>query len=310
MELGERQRRILQAVIDDYIACAEPVGSRSISKNHELGLSSATIRNEMADLEELGYLTSPHTSAGRIPTDLGYRFYVDELMRRYRMSAHIAALLTNYTTVVVTPEFRQSYVKRFEILAISPNEVLLVLVTSEGIIKNQLIRMRNNEESIKKLSSILNQELTGLTLEQISLAKISELQRSLGNSIDMMAIVNFISQSITELDGSDVYVSKAHNILEHPEYRDVDKAKGLINFLEDKESLKNVVDQNDRDSRINIVIGSESKFDQMQKTSIVTAKYAVGGTVVGKIGIVGPTRMDYAKVVTSLDSIAKHIDII
>lgn len=335
MNLGERQKAILQAIVDDYINTAEPVGSRTIAKNYNLGLSSATIRNEMADLEELGYLVSPHTSAGRIPSDLGYRFYVNELMSTYQMTddelermkilfdigicqldkliqraGDIISELTKYTTIAITPEIGKSYIKRFELVGIGPSEVLIVLVTNEGIVKNQIMRMKYDKEVLKRLSQTLNKEFTGLTLEEISIAKIGILQSIFGNSIDIIEIINFISQSICELDGSEVYVLNAHNILDYPEYQDISNAKGVISFLEDKKSLKSVVDQERGQGRINIVIGSESNYEEMKKTSIVTAKYKAGGRVEGKISILGPTRMEYSKVVSSLDYISKNIDYI
>lgn len=334
MELGERKRKILQSIVEEYIQTAEPIGSRTIAKHTDMGLSSATIRNEMADLEEMGYLMSPHTSAGRIPSDEGYRFYVNELMHRYQMSnqdlialkrffavgilqldrlirqvGDIVSQMTNYTTVTVTPELKQCYVKHFELLPVDDSSALLVLVTSEGIVRNQLINVNEDEISLRSLSVVLNEKLTGLTLEEINLVKINEIQQVIGaNTQILMPILNFIHEAITQLDGSEVYLANSQNILNHPEYYDVAKARGLLNFLENKESIKHAVDQTDGGGRISVVIGKENKFDEMRETSMVTAKYLTGGKTIGKIGIVGPTRMDYAKVVTSLEYITKYID--
>ena len=334
MDLGERKRKILQSIVEEYIQSAEPIGSRTIAKHTDMGLSSATIRNEMADLEEMGYLISPHTSAGRIPSDEGYRFYVNELMHRYQMSAQdvvmlrrffaagilqldrlirqvgdVLSQLTNYTTVAVTPELKKSYVKRFELLPVDENSALLVLITSEGIVKNQLITVNEDEISLRSLSVLLNEKLAGLTLEEINLVKINEIQQMIGtNTQVLMPILNFIHEAITQLDGSEIYIANTQNILSHPEYYDVGKARGLMTFLEDKESLKHAVDQTDGKGRISVVIGKENKFNEMRETSMVTAKYLTGGKTIGKIGIVGPTRMDYAKVVTSLDYITKCLD--
>lgn len=334
MDLSERKRKILEAIVEDYIISAEPIGSRTISKNTDMGLSSATIRNEMSDLEEMGYLISPHTSAGRIPTDAGYRFYVNELMHQYKMAnedivkmrrfftvgilqldklirqaGNVLSQLTSYTTVAVTPELSKSYIKRFELVPIDTHSALLVLVTSEGIIRNQLVSISEGEQNLRQLSVILNEKLAGLTLEEINLVTINEIQNALGKHVSLlMPILSFIHQTISELDGSEVYVSNTQNILNHPEYYDLSKAKELLSFLEDKQSIKHVFDQTDSDDNINIVIGSENKANEMKDTSIVSAKYYSNGKLLGKIGIVGPTRMNYAKVVASLDYISKNMD--
>lgn len=334
MDLSERKRRILEAVIEDYIISAEPIGSRTISKNTNMGLSSATIRNEMADLEEMGYLISPHTSAGRIPTDAGYRFYVNELMHQYKMASEdviklrrffaagiiqldklikqtgsVLSQLTSYTTVAVTPELNKSFIKRFELVPVDSSSALLVLVTSEGIIRNHLINVSEDEASLRRLSVILNEKLAGLTLEEINLVKINEIQIAFGKNVSLlMPILNFIHQTISELDGSEVYVSNTQNMLNHPEYYNLSKAKEILGFLENKQSVKYAFDQNDSDEKINVIIGKENKQSEMQDASIVSAKYYSNGKLLGKIGIVGPTRMNYAKVIASLDYISKNMD--
>lgn len=340
MELNERKRRILGAIIEDYIGNAEPVGSRTIAKHGDMGLSSATVRNEMADLEEMGYLISPHTSAGRIPSDLGYRFYVNELMGLYQMSTEdivklrryftagilqldrlirqagdIVSKLTSYTTVSITPEISDSFIKRFEMMPVDDNSAFLVLITSEGVVKNQLIAFHKgegtlDETSLRQLSALLNQQLAGLSLQEINQAKIGEIQRLFGkNAGILMPILQFIHQAVFELNGSEIYVSNPQNILRHPEYRDVGKARDLMGFLEDKRSVKQAMDSAvQRNDDISIVIGKENEFGEMQETSMVTAKYYSGGRSIGKIGIVGPTRMDYAKVVTSIEYITKNLD--
>lgn len=334
MDLSERKRKILEAIVEDYIVSAEPIGSRTISKNTDMGLSSATIRNEMSDLEEMGYLVSPHTSAGRIPTDAGYRFYVNELMHQYKMAnddiiklrrfftagvlqldklmrqaSNILSQLTNYTTVSVTPELRKSYIKHIELVPVDEHSALLVLVTSEGIIKNQLINISEDADFLRTFSAVLNEKITGLTLEEINLVVISEIQQIIGHSQPLlMTVLDFIHRTISELDGSEVYVDNAQNILNHPEYYDLSKAKEILSFLEDKQSIKQVIDHVNSDKDISISIGSENEAGEMRDTSIVTAKYYSGGKMLGKIGIVGPTRMNYAKVVASLDYINKNID--
>jgi len=334
MELSDRKKVILQSIIEEYIENAEPVGSRTISKRVDLGLSSATIRNEMADLEELGYLLSPHTSAGRIPSDAGYRFYVNELMHRYRMdhedviklrryfTAGVLQLdrliheasraisgLTNYTTIAVTPELRRSYVKRFELVPVDPHCALLVLITNDGVVKNRMINTEEDESALRRISAVLNDKLAGLTLEDITMTKLAEIEKIIGSKTNiLMPILQFVHQTIGELNGSEIYVENPQHILNHPEYHELAKAKQLIALLEDKESVKHAIEQGDSDQKINIVIGQENEIDQMKDTSLVTAKYLIGDRTLGKIGIVGPTRMNYAKVVSALGSISESLD--
>ena len=333
MNLSDRKRKILQMIIEDYIASAEPISSRTISKTEGIGLSSATIRNEMSDLEELGFLISPHTSAGRIPSDMGYRFYVNELMQQHEMSmgdvvrlrrfftagilqldrlirqaGDIIAQLTSYTTVTITPEIGSSYIKRFELVPVDNSSALLVLITGEGIVRNQLISVQQDNISLRRLSALLNEKLSGLTLEDINLVKINELQSAIGeNQSILMPILSFIHQTISDLGGSEIYVANAQNILNHPEYYDIAKARALLGFLEDKQNVKTAVDTGGNDG-ITVTIGAENKHDQMREASIVTAKYITGGKTLGRIGILGPTRMDYAKVITALESISSNLD--
>lgn len=336
MELGDRKRKILQSIVEEYVSSAEPIGSRTIAKHTNMGLSSATIRNEMADLEEMGYLISPHTSAGRIPSDAGYRFYVNELMsyspvppektiqlkefftsnalqldRLIQQVGQVLANITSHTAVTITPEIKKSYVKRFELLPVDEYSVLLVLVTSEGIVRNQLISIRADEFSIRSISAALNERLTGLTLEEINLLETNELRQMLGvNTKVLMSILNFVHDVITEMDGSEVYIADVQNILKHPEYYDVSKARELLSFFEKKQSLKNAADQvqGDDSRRINVIIGKENKYSEMQETSMIIANYLSRGRSLGKIGIIGPTRMDYAKVVSALDCIIRCLD--
>ncbi len=334
MGLSDRKKVILQSIIEDYIENAEPVGSRTIAKRVDLGLSSATIRNEMADLEDLGYLISPHTSAGRVPSDAGYRFYVNELMNRYNMdhadvvklrrfftagmlqldriiheASRAISQLTNYTTIAVTPELRQAYVKRFELVPVDAYCALLVLVTNDGVVKNRMINTQENEQTLRKVSAVLNEKLTGLMLEEITMAKFAEVEKVLGgHSALLMPILQFVHQTISELNGSEIYVENPQHLLNYPEYHELSRAKELISLLEDKQSVKMAIEQGDRDKPINIVIGEENEIDQMKDASLVTARYLVGGHTVGKIGIVGPTRMNYAKVVSALGSISNSLE--
>ncbi|MGE4283429.1 MAG: heat-inducible transcriptional repressor HrcA [Clostridia bacterium] len=329
MELGERKRRILQAIIDDYICTAEPVGSRTIAKRHELGLSSATIRNEMADLEELGYLEQPHTSAGRIPSDLGYRLYVDQLMRKYKLTvdeinniqhamelkiqelnelvqqaSYALSKLTQYTTIVSTPQMKKSSIRHLQLVPIDNMTALLIMVTNTGIVKNKTIKVPNGItiDFLNRLSAILNDKLCGLTIEQITLQKIQEIRREMRHNEEiLMSILDYISENINVIDNEEVFLGGTTNIFNFPEYNDIEKAKEFFVFLEEKQNLYKLLNGMQQSKKVNITIGKENEFSEMKECSIVTSSYSIGDKVIGVIGIIGPTRMEYAKTISSLE---------
>ncbi len=338
MELNERKRKILTTIINEYITTAEPIGSRHIAKHADLGLSSATIRNEMADLEEMGYLEQPHTSAGRIPSDKGYRFYVNELMGGYevtqqdmdllaaamtvkvhqfdkaiRQASMLLSKLTNYTAFLMTPEMKHGAIKTIELIPIDASSLLIVLVTNEGIMKNKRVIVPKgiNAEFIPKISAILKEKLSGLSLDEIDVKKISEIKSALGDNGEMLfAVLEFISEIIDDIKKeTEVYLSGVSNILSFPEYRDIDRAREFIEFLDDKSSISKVVSDTDEDDKeVHIRIGKENDIDIMQNSSLVTANYRVGGKTVGKIGIIGPTRMNYSKVVANINQISMYLE--
>lgn len=339
MELNERKRKILTTIINEYISSAEPIGSRHIAKHADLGLSSATIRNEMADLEEMGYLEQPHTSAGRIPSDKGYRFYVNELMGGYeatqqdidllaaamtvkihqfdkviRQASILLSQLTNYTAFLMTPEMKHGAIKTIELIPIDNTSMLIVLVTNEGIMKNKRVIVPRgvNSEYIPKISSILKEKLSGLSLDEIGVKKINEIKTALGTNDEMLfPVLEFISEIIDDIQKeTEVYLSGVSNIFNFPEYRDIDRAKEFIEFLDDKNSITKAVTNIDEDDDrvIHIKIGKENDMDIMQNSSLVTANYKVGGRTVGKIGIIGPTRMNYSKVVANINQISQYLE--
>lgn len=339
MELSDRKKRILQAVIDEYMGTAEPVGSRAISKKNDLGLSSATIRNEMADLEEMGFLIQPHTSAGRVPSDTAYRFYVNTMLKRYQMSVEtiqrlqkelqekvsrlevlirkasvIASILTDYTTVITTPELNTAVIKRFELVELGPGSVMLIIVTNTGAVKNKIMNFGElNERDIKGLSDILNNNLTGLTAHDITFEKIQLLHDKIQGRLKispkmLINIMNFVYSAVEEMDETDIFVSNTKSIFSYPEYNNVQEARKMLTFLEDKKNLKELVSNNDTDTGISIKIGSENEFEELSNSSIVTVNYSLNNKTVGKIGVIGPKRMDYAKVIASLNCISEHLD--
>jgi heat-inducible transcriptional repressor len=339
MELNERKRKILNTIINEYISSAEPIGSRHIAKHADLGLSSATIRNEMADLEEMGYLEQPHTSAGRIPSDKGYRFYVNELMGGYeatqqdidilsaamtvkihqfdkviRQASMLLSKLTNYTAFLMAPEIKHGAIKTIELIPIDNTTMLIVLVTNEGIMKNKRIIIPKgiNSEYIPKISSVLKETLSGLSLDEIGVKKINEIKIALGSNEEMLfPVLEFISEIIDDIQKeTEVYLSGVSNIFNFPEYRDIDRAKEFIEFLDDKSSITQAVTNTgeDDDRIVHIKIGKENDMDIMQNSSLVTANYKVGGRTVGKIGIIGPTRMNYSKVVANINQISQYLE--
>lgn len=340
MDLNDRKRKILQAIIDEYISTAEPVGSRAISKKQELGLSSATIRNEMADLEELGYLMQPHTSAGRIPSDEGYRFYVNSLMGRYqlgmeaierlqtelesrvnqlefliRKASLIASALTDYTSVVSAPEQGLVQIQKLDLISLGYEKVMLIVVTRTGLVRSQIINVDIDDSVCLKLTAILNNNLSGLTADEIDFVKIQELQKEIETQLDLhprilINILNFVYQTVVALDSTEIYVDNAKSILKYPEYSDVEKAREMFSFLEDQQNLHLLLKKapEDNGEGIQAKIGSENDFKELKDCSLVTVNYSLGDRVIGKLGIIGPKRMDYAKVFASLDLISTQID--
>jgi heat-inducible transcriptional repressor len=334
-ELDERKLKILKAIIKNYLDTGEPVGSRTISKDTDLNLSSATIRNEMADLEELGYIIQPHTSAGRIPTDKGYRLYVDILLEDktqevddmkniliekadklenlLKQVAKLLAANTNYATMVTTPQYKKK-VKFIQLTEIDEKQILAVIVFEGNIIKNQIIPVSTSldKETILKLNIIVNTFLQGLDLEEINLPVITQMKDQAG---DYRTIVNDILEAIMKVVADDddfkIYTSGATNILKYPELSDKDKATELLYTLEEKKMLTEVIQNKmeDEDTRgIQVYIGNETPVESMKDCSVVTATYEIDEGIYGKVGIIGPKRMDYEKVVSTLQTLMVQLD--
>lgn len=340
MDLSDRKQKILQAIIDEYIGTAEPVGSRAISKRNELGLSSATIRNEMADLEDMGYLVKPHTSAGRIPSDSGYRFYVNSLMQRYQMSVEaieelknalaervsqldvlikrasiIASTLTDYTTVVTSPALNRSTIQKLDLINLGNGMMMLIIVTRSGLIKNRVLAIDISDYDVSRLQNVFNERLSGKVADEITLEMIKEIEDFAENELklptkNVIAILNFLYESIDDLDETEVYINNAKSILQYPEFADVKKAREMLDFFENKENIKKLIGASKSELKdgVGIKIGAENDFEALENSSLVTVDYRVGDRVLGKIGVIGPKRMNYAKVIASLDCISNHID--
>ena len=328
MELDERKEKILKAIIQTYLETGEPVGSRTISKYSDLKLSSATIRNEMSDLEELGYIIQPHTSAGRIPSDKGYRFYVDQIIKEkdsqvehmqelmiqrvdrvellLKQLAKVLANNTNYATLISGPSYNQTKLKFIQLSKVEEHKLLVVVVVEGNIIRNSFVTIDEelSDEELLNLNILLNSSLNGLTIEEINLGVIAKMKEQAGSHRRVVDLVlNEVSEVIRSQDEDlQIYTSGATNIFKYPELSDTEKASQLIGTLEHKELLR------DPDNEIQVYIGDETPVQSMKDCSIVTANYALGDGMRGTIGIVGPKRMDYEKVVSTLRSLVAQLN--
>lgn len=335
MDLIDRKYRILQAIIDDYILTALPVGSRTISRKYEQKLSSATIRNEMSDLEELGYLDSPHTSAGRVPSNKAYRLYVDQMLRPMPLSIEETAFInrcfdrrmhqvedlsmriakalssmTQYTTAVMTRTPRNEQVlSHLQLVPVADRRVLLILVTKSGTVKQSILDLGANvaPDELYTVSRILSQQLEGLRLSELP----GELMRLSGkNETGIHAIVRAISEQTPTQEQSDIValaVGGRSNLLSFPEYSDVDKAKALLSVLETREKVVSLLSQQG-EMEISVRIGPETGLEETKDCSIVTASYRLSDGRVNTIGLIGPTRMQYGKVLSVLGQVGKSLD--
>jgi len=338
VELDERKVKILDAVIRNYLETGEPVGSRTISKYTDLNLSSATIRNEMADLEELGYIVQPHTSAGRIPSDKGYRFYVDHLMQEkdrevkemkklvientqkmdqvLKQVAKMLANNTNYATLVSAPSYSTNKVKFIQLSNVDEQHILAVIVMNSNMVKNQMIEVEEqlDNETLLKLNILLNTALNGLSLQEINLGTIAKLKEQAGiHSIIVGNVLDALAQTLSENEDLQIYTSGATNILKYPELSDSESAANLLSTFEEKDELLNLVTESlsgegEQETGIQVYIGNETPVQTMKDCSVVTATYDLGDGVKGTIGIVGPKRMDYENVVDNLKNLKSQLD--
>ncbi|NGQ94144.1 heat-inducible transcriptional repressor HrcA [Brevibacillus sp. SYP-B805] len=331
--LSERQRLILNAIIDNYIHSAEPVGSRTISKRNDIGFSSATIRNEMADLEELGYLEQPHTSAGRVPSTKGYRFYVDNLIRPEHLSeqelnnirnvfaerinhieqviestASILSQVTNYTAIVLGPEIFEHRLKAIQIVPLNEQQAVAIIVTHTGRVENKLLDLPKgiHPGEIEKLVNILNSKLIDVPLWQLRQRLYQEIAGEMRRHVEQYEeMLHMLERSLNPEEGERVFLRGATKIMNQPEFRDVEKVKDILELLEQNDQLIRLLDV--PGEGIQVRIGQENDMDAMKECSIVTTSYYLGGKPVGVVGILGPTRMEYGKVISVLDYLARGL---
>ena len=336
MELDERKQKILQAIIRNYMETGEPVGSRTISKYSDLNLSSATIRNEMSDLEEMGYIVQPHTSAGRIPSDKGYRLYVDHIMEEknhevqelkdlmiertdkmeqvLKQVVKVLAANTNYATMVSAPTYHRNKLKFIQLSKVTATQILAVIMIEGNIVRNKVIDVTEelDQETVLKLNILLNSVLNGLSIEEINLAMIQNLKEQAGLHSELVgSVIDAVAEVIHSEDEVEIYTSGATNIFRYPELSDNGKASELINAFEEKQQLTNLVTQtleNEDNKGIQVYIGQETPIQSMKDCSVVTATYELGEGLQGTIGIIGPKRMDYENVLKTLKTLTEQLD--
>lgn len=333
MDLTERKRKILRAIIENYIETAEPVGSKTIASDPELNVSSATIRNEMADLEALGLLEQPHTSAGRIPSPKGYRVYVNELMDDYRLSVQetrrlnealhlkmreldqvidqagrVVSQLTQYPAFALASGSSRVTIQRFDLLMVANDSFIIVVMTDTNVVRNRLVRLPTDlsEPQLQLLNTLLNTTFTGLPLEEITPELMRVAQHAAGDAYGLISlVVSFAMEVLESLEQRRVHTSGLTHLLELPEYRSLDRAQTLMSYLsEDADPARFPVP---KDDSMKILIGPENVADALKDTSVVVARYDIGDGMQGVIGVVGPTRMDYAKITARLSYLAEGL---
>ena len=334
MELSERKQKILKAIVDLYIRSAEPVGSKTIAALPDMDFSSATIRNEMAELTNLGFLEQPHTSAGRIPSPAGYRFYIDRLMQDYRLSVDetqsinqamelrmqefdrtmskvgkLVSQLTNLPAYAMTSHTESVKLRRFEILPADRGSFILVVMASDETVKNKLIKLPLNvtEADLKLLSAVLNASLTEITAEQFTPELIDRVSRSAGAAASLVPIiVDFAVHVMEDCHREQVYLTGQNRLLGQPEYQDLGRAQEVLSAL-DEETISQLPAKLNSDSPLQILVGPENVAQELKNTSVIMTRFDIGDGMQGMIGVVGPQRMDYAQIAARLSYFAEGL---
>lgn len=335
MALNDRKIQILKAIINDYIATAEPVGSRTLAKKYDLGVSSATIRNEMSDLEDMGLIIQPHTSAGRIPSELGYRLYVDRLMNTSELTpkeqeflhsvvsgnitkieylmeetAKAISMLTNYTTIISEPILKRTALKQIRLMPLDESAIMLIIVTEGNFVKNHIIRVNvaPSDEDLFSVSVKINNILKGHTLEDINEHTIMALQKELKEYSGLLKpVLKAVQKTIRSAENVHLHMSGAKNILTFPEFSDISKATEIFRAFEEKNNLVSLL-EDAKSNDIRILIGNEINIKEMKDCSVITTTYNMGENTKGSIGIIGPIRMNYNQVVSVLNEMVKNIE--
>ena len=341
--LSERKKLILKAIVDAHVENGEPVGSKFLTQSGIVTCSSATIRNEMAELEAMGFLEQPHTSAGRIPSEAGYRFYVDSLVERYRVTSsevenlrealrvkqaqldsildsamRLAAKMTNYTALAVRPRISSMTVKKYELIQIDARQLVLVMVTAGGAVRTQnlVCEAPVTDEAVRKLAALLNMRLTGITGDQISLPIMMEMESVMGEYAFLVSpVVKCICQTISTASGGELKVEGMNKLLAYPEFYDIGKLRDMLAMFERKDELVGLISgetapmmpSGESENGVQVYIGSENPVIIMDSSSLVFNPVKQGDKTVGALGIIGPTRMNYKKVISMIDGIAESV---
>jgi len=341
-ELSDRKKLILKAVIEAHIAMGEPVGSKYLTQHKQIAYSSATIRNEMAELEEMGYLEQPHTSAGRVPSEAGYRFYVDSLIEKYNMTSReitelktalrsrqseldnileeamrLASSMTNYTALALRPRNIRNVVTRFEVIRVEERRLVLVMVMSSGVVKSKYILCESSipEEAALLLARVLNDYLVSVSADDITLPRLVEMERRMGIYAYLInPVAKGVYETLTSFDGGELKFEGVNRLLSYPEYYDIDRLKQMLAMIEQKEDLLRLISEettalaeSGNDSKVQVYIGHENLVKIMDNSTLVLKTVKSGGHVIGTIGIIGPTRMDYSRVISMIDHLSAGI---
>lgn len=332
--MDERKQKVLRAIIMDYISTAEPVGSRTIAKKYNLGVSSATIRNEMSDLEELGLIEQPHTSAGRVPSDKGYRYYVDHLMdeddliggerdvirnfftdrfnrldQLYHETCKILSELSPYVTMLVTPTKSSGALEQLQLLPVSPFQAVLVIVTDVGLVHHRTVDfpVPVSKERLLEIGDILLTKLKGRSIDDVNRTLMNEISGELQTELDIVdSIFDMMSDAVKSSGEEKVFLEGTLNILNQPEFNDVNRVKEVLSFLQEEDILRELL-HGKSGIGMNFTIGDELTSDKINRCSIVTCTYSINGNTMGNIGILGPTRMEYAKSASLIREVAKQL---
>lgn len=333
--MDDRKQKVLLAIVHDYIATAEPVGSRTIAKKYRLGVSPATIRNEMADLEEQGFIEQPYTSAGRIPSERGYRYYVDFLMRKQELSREeeefirheykakvrdvgqviqrtglLLSQLTHYTAMVLTPRIGISSFKHIQIVYMHQSQAMVIAVMDNGAVQHRMIEIPDSITALdmETISRVLNAKLQGLTMKSIKLNLVKEIYSELARHKHVLDLVMELIQDSLVLEVEDkIYLGGVFNMLNQPEFHNVEKIKTMLSIMEQEKLLCDILEGGGGDEGVTVRIGGEIDQWDIKECSMITAPYTVRGRKMGSIGVLGPTRMEYAKVVSIVDYMTKYL---
>ena len=330
--LQERKAKVLYAVIHEYIKTGKPVGSSVLNKEYNFDLSPASLRNIMAELEKDGFLTHPHTSAGRIPTDEGYKTYVNSLIELQRVAVEeeekikqeyekktkeiesllaqtskILSGLSNYTGFITSPKAKVNEIRNIELMPVSKSQVMVVLLTKTGIVKHKMIELSADSDELYELKKFLNSKLRNLSLEEASKRILVEVEKYQDNKKNLFQLAEKISDVIDSIQ-DDVYVDGTSNVLAVPDFNDFESARNLVKLNEDRERLKEIIGEDFKDSGIKVQIGGQGKIADLKDLSVITTSYSYGDKIIGVLGIIGPKRMEYEKIMALVQSVSKVVN--